>query len=179
MIDTITRLFDQPVTKNKYRLMKSTELPRLIMGFVMKNKYDERRLRIKNMLRPISVSHEYRDDDKMSKVHIHGVELDAQAVVSHLCETIHRAKPITTQSYMNILKYNRLSCNNCSQHLRDGVYPMDITCLPRLSKNRHRSDYLYLRSMLEHDEDLPWFSSWTEFNIFMLCPGNIQTTQYK
>lgn len=179
MISTITKLFDQPITKSRYLPTVPSCLPELIMGFMMKNRYDERRLRIKKLLKPVNITHEYRDDEQMSSVHIHGVRLEPSAAIGHLCETINRAKPITVESYKNILKYNRLSCDSCSQHLRDGVYPMDIKCLPFLSRNRYKSDFLYLRSMLEHDEELPWFSSWTEFNIFMLCPSFINSIQYK
>lgn len=179
MISTITQLVDQPVDRRKYRATTSSTLPDLVMGFPIKNQYDEKRLRIKKMLQPISITHQYRDDDRHVDMHIHGVRLSAQPMVKRLCETIERAKPITMESYKNILKYNRLSCNSCAHHLRDGVYPMDITCLPLLSNNRYRSDYMYLRSMLEHDEDLPWFSSWSEFNIFMLCPSVIHSTDHK
>jgi len=165
MINTITKLFDQPVEKKRYTPTTSKQLPEIIMGFVMKNRYDERRLKIKTLMNPVNVVH--------STIHIHGVRLDSLETVNHLCETITRAEPITVESYKNILKYNRLSCDNCSQHLRPGVYPVDIKCLPILSRNRHKSDYLYLRSLLEHDEKLPWFSSWAEFNIFVLCPSII------
>lgn len=173
MINTITKLFDQPVEEKRYTPTTATQLPEIIMGFVMKNRYDERRLKIKNLMRPVNVAHQYRNDDRLSTIHIHGVKLDPQEMVNHLCETVARAEPITVESYKNILKYNRLSCDNCAQHLRPGIYPIDIKCLPILSRNRHKSDYLYLRSLLEHDEKLPWFSSWTEFNIFVLCPSII------
>lgn len=179
MINTVTRLAEQPVTKTKYKQSRNTSLPRIIMGFVMKNKYDEKRLCIKKMLRPVNVSHTYVTDNKTETMHIHGVWLNPQPIMNRLCETISRAKPLTSQSYINILKYSRLSCNNCLQHLRDGVYPMDITCLPLLSKNKFKSDYLYLRSLLDHNNQLPWFSSWSEFNIFMLCPSFIEPNNYK
>lgn len=137
--------------------------PLLLLGFVIHNEYDERRLSIKRMLRPMNICQD--------GTNIHGIELNPKKSVHHLCETISRAQPITHESYKNILKYNRLSCDNCSQHLRNGVYPIDISCVSTLSNNKYSSNYMSLRAMLDTSDDLPWFSNWTEFNIFMICPS--------
>lgn len=179
MICNATNLADQSVVHERYKPAPINTLPCIVMGFVMKNRYDEQRLKIKKILAPVNLEHEYKSSDGVDKIYIHGIKLEPLPSVNHLCEAINRARPITPHSYKNILKYNRLSCDNCVQHLRDGVYPIDVNCLPLMSRNRFKSDYLYLRSLLEHDETLPWFSSWSEFNIFMLCPSFIHTPNYK
>ncbi len=176
---TPTQLFDQPATVNKYKHYSAVELPKIILGFVIKNKYDESRLKIKPLMQPKSIAHDIGDHDKLSTMHFHGIELEPTKRVGHLCSTIHRAMPITPDSYMNILKYNRLSCDNCIGLLRDGVYPIDIKCLPVLSRNKFKTDYTRLRTMLETNDDLPWFSSWSDFNIFMLCPSFLSKNLHK
>lgn len=145
----------------------------------MRNRYDEQRLRFKSIMRPRYIAHQFGDHDRLETMRFHAIELQGTTKVTHLCETIHRASPITPDSYCNILKYNRLSCDTGKQLLRDGVYPIDIKCLPVLSKNRFKTSYTWLRTLLETNDDLPWFSSWSDFNIFMLCPSFISQTQHK
>jgi len=176
---TPTRLVDQPIDMKQYKRFQSIELPKIILGFVIRNKYDEQRLRIKSIMRPKRIAHEFGDHDQLSIMAFHAIELQGTSRVNHLCEAIHRASPITTDSYRNILKYNRLSCDTCSQMLRDGVYPIDIKCLPLLSNNRFKTDYVWLRTLLETNDDLPWFSSWSNLNIFMLCPSFLTHNQHK
>lgn len=174
-----TRLADQPVDLKRYKRFQSIEFPKIILGFVIRNKYDEQRLQIKPIMQPKRIAHDFGDHDHLSTMTFHAVELQGTPQVNHLCEAIHRASPITMDSYRNILQYNRLSCDACSQMLRDGVYPIDIKCLPLLSKNRYKTDYVWLRTLLETNDDLPWFSSWSNFNIFMLCPSFLARNQHK
>lgn len=175
---TPTQLFEQPVNCSKYKRYNVLQLPKIILGFAIRNQYDEQRLRIKSVMRPKNISHVCGDDDQHI-MRFHAIELNGNTRVNHLCSTIHRASPITPESYRNILKYNRLSCDTNTQLLRDGVYPIDVKCLPLLSRNKFRTDYIWLRSLLETNEDLPWFSSWSNFNIFMLCSGIMTQNQHK
>lgn len=171
MIETPLTLIDQPVTKKLYKPYALTQLPKLIMGFAVNNKYDETRLKIKKVIKPKYIVHNVGDGDELRPRYFHGIELRPRRKVSHLCSVIHKAMPVTLETYRNILKYNRLTCDNAAQHLRDGVYPIDMTCVTSLSTNKYKNDFLLLRTLLENSEKLPWFSNWTEFNIFMLCPS--------
>ena len=174
MIDTPLTLMEQQVTTSRYKQYTPLKLPKIIMGFVINNMYDEKRLRIKPIANPKNIKHYVGSEDGLKPMYFHGIELNSRRKVSHLCSVIKQAMPVTQESYRNILKYNRLSCDQCGQYLRDGVYPIDMSCLPVLSTNKYKNDFLYLRSLLEENKDLPWFSSWSEFNIFMLCTSFLQ-----
>lgn len=171
MVTSPVKLVEQDINSDDYNVYSINDLPKIVLGFNIKNKYDAKRLKIKPMLRPKNIRHFYGQDQELKPIYFHGIELEPKNKVSHLCSVINRAMPVTTDSYKNILEYNRMSCNNCYTHLRDGVYPIDVDCLPKLSRNKYKSNYLFLRSLLEHDEDLPWFANWSNFNIFMLCPS--------
>jgi len=179
MINAPLTLADQPIDTSKYTSYDPCQLPKLIMGFMIKNKYDEHRFRLKSIAKPKNIMHLVGDDNMLTPVFFHGVELSPRRQVSHLCSIIQQAMPITTESYKNILQYNRLSCDNCARYLRDGVYPIDMSCVSTLSTNKYNNDFLYLRSLLDSDESLPWFSNWNDFNIFMPCPSFLTKQQYK
>lgn len=167
-------LAEQPVTQKKYKKYNLNFLPKLILGFQIKDKYDEKRLRIKKSLNPKYIEHHVGYDDKLKPAYFHAIELEPRKQVSHLCSVIKQAAPITPESYKNILKYNRLSCDDNISYLRDGVYPIDMRHVTALSTNRYKNNFLHLRSLMDHDYDLPWFASWKDFNIFMLCPSFLQ-----
>ena len=179
MIDSPVALADQDIDTSLYKTSLISGMPRLILGFVIKNKYDQERLRLKPVLQPKNITHQYCIDGELKPIYIHGIELAKKENVSHLCTVINNAQPISLHGYKNILKYNHLTCKNCSGYLQDGVYPIDIKCLSKLSTNRFKSHYLYLRSLLDTNDKLPWFSSWSHFNIFMLCPSTMQTDSHK
>jgi hypothetical protein len=179
MIDSPVTLVDQSIDTSLYKPYPMSAMPGLVLGFVIKNKYDQERLRLKSILQPKNIIHHYYDDGELKPIYIHGIELAKKESVSHLCTVISNAQPISLHGYRNILKYNHLTCKDGSGYLQDGVYPIDIKCLPKLSTNRFKSHYLYLRSLLDTNDRLPWFSSWSDFNIFMLCPSTIQTHLHK
>ena len=172
-------LVEEQIDTKRYTPFNTCDLPKIILGFNIKNKYDEDRLQIRPMFNPRNILHHYGVDSRLTPIYFHGIELEPRSKVSHLCSVIKNASPITVESYQNILKYNRLKCDTCYSHLRDGVYPIDITCLQKLSRNRYKSCYLYLRSLLESNEELPWFASWSSFNVFMLCPSIIHSKHNK
>ena len=165
------KLVEQNIDSSEYTDYNINDLPKIVLGFNIRNKYDEERLKIKPMLRPKNIRHFYGEEHKLNPMYFHGIELKPRNKVNHLCSIINAAMPVNIDSYRNILKYNRLSCTNCYHHLRDGVYPIDVECLQKLSRNKYKSNYLFLRSFLEHNEKLPWFANWSNFNIFMLCPS--------
>ena len=171
MVSSPIKLVEQDINSDSYKPYNISDLPKIILGFNIKNKYDEQRLKIREMLGPKNIRHYYGHDNTLKPIHFHGIELRPKNKVNHLCSTISNALPVNIESYKNILKYNRLSCTNCFHYLRDGVYPIDVECLQKLSRNKYKSNYLFLRSFLEHNEQLPWFANWSNFNIFILCPS--------
>lgn len=176
MINIATGLLDQPLRKSRYRSTHTSDQPLVLLGFKVKNRYDESRLRFKKFLNPIGVKHTGAEQP----IYMHGVALQPpRDLINRLCTTLARAIPINASSYHNILRYNHMSCDTCVQHLDHGLYPVDVTCLSRLSNNRFRSDYMYLRSLLDPDPDLPWFCSWTNFNIFIISAGFNQHEDHK
>lgn len=179
MLNVLTELAEQRVNPNQFEYYDREQLPKLILGFQLSNKYDQSRFRFRKLLQPVNIAHKITDDRQTKTVYFHAIELEHNQNLNHLCSTVARAWPVTSQSYQNILKYNRLTCKIGARYLRDGVYPIDVEHVKQLSKNRHRHDYLYLRSLLDIDTTLPWFSSWGNFNIFMLCPSFLSKHTYK
>lgn len=177
--ESLTSLTESPVTYKKYKAYNESMLPKTVFGFIINSKYDEERLKLKSLYKSKYILHEYTSDGETNQTYIHGIEIEPHEKILHLCNLFTEASPMTVDSYKNILKYNKLTCNNNYRYLRPGLCPIDISHLPVLSKNKHKSDFLYLRSFLENNIDLPWFANWNSFNIFMICPSFSLVSEYK
>mgnify|MGYP003967814055 FL=1 len=168
-------LTEQPVDSKEFKSYDIGNLPKLIIGFNIKNKYDQQRLRYKTKYQPKNILHfiSRHGHPELEPVYLHGIELTLTEKVKHVISLIDNAQPITLHGYKNILKYNKLACDTCYGHMADGIYPIDIDYLDDVCDEYNTNDYNRLRNMLEPSEDLPWFSSWSSFKIFILLPSLI------
>ena len=172
-------LTEQPVETSEYRPYDIESLPKLILGFNIKNRYDQERLKFKYKYQPKNILHFIckLDDcinDELEPMYIHGIELEKTDKIDHILELIDNAQPISLHGYRNILKYNDLSCETCYSFVADGLYTIDIEHLSKICEDFNKTKFSKLREMLEPTpEDLPWFSSWSAFKIFLLTPVDI------
>ena len=167
-----TALVDKPIDSKGFHPYDVSVLPKLIFGFILNNKYDQERLQFKKIHQPKNILHFFGNEDELESIYLHGLELKPKSNIFHICKAIARAQPIALTGYKNILKYNGLSCDNCYGHFADGVYPIDIRHLGKVT-NDISGDYEQLRNMLYQNKDLPWFSNWSQFKIFILLPSEI------
>jgi hypothetical protein len=169
-------LTNQPVDTAEYKSYDIDHLPKLILGFDVKNKYDQERLKFKLKYRPKNILHFIcrLDGDELEPLYLHGIELEMSEKINHIISLIKNAQPISLTGYKNILKYNNLSCNACFGHTADGVFPIDVDHLGTACDDYNEMGYKELREMLQPvEDDMPWFSNWSAFKIFLLLPSDI------
>ena len=172
-------LTEQPVATSDYTSYDVSQLPKLILGFNIKNKYDQERLKFKYKYQPKNILHfichlEDHVCHDLEPMYIHGIELEQNDKVKHIIELINNAQPISLNAYKNILKYNKLSCESCYSFVADGLYAIDMEHLSAICNDFNKTNYSKLREMLEEpNEDLPWFANWSAFKIFLLTSVDV------
>jgi len=168
-------LTTQPVDSKNYKSYNINQLPKLVLGFNIKNKYDEGRLQFKTKYQPKNILHfiSKSEEEDLEPFHMHVLELTPKKKVQHIINLIDNAQPITVHGYKNILKYNNLSCESCFAHIADGIYPIDIDHLSEVCEDYNPVRFEALRNMLETPKDMPWFSNWSSFKLFLLLPCTI------
>ena len=168
-----TSLVDKPINSKGFKPYDVSILPKLIFGFILNNRYDQERLKFKKIYSPKNILHFFGSDGELESMYLHGIELEPKSKMFHICEAIKRAQPISIHGYKNILKYNDLSCDNCYGYTADGIYPIDTRHLNKISASYTDKSYEQLREMLEPNDNMPWFSSWSQFKLLILLPSEI------
>lgn len=168
-----TTLVEKPVTTKDFISYDIHVLPKIILGFILNNKYDQERLKLKSTYNPKNILHFVGNGSEIEPIYLHGIELEPCKNIYNVCKSIQRAQPITLNGYMNILKYNGLSCDSVYGYLADGMYPIDIKHLSNINTSYVDHGYKRLRDMLIENKDMPWFSSWSDFKVLILLPSEL------
>lgn len=169
-------LADKPVAIGEYQSLEFSNLPRVILGFEVKNELDEKRLVIKPEFNPQKIVH-YCQTDELEPVFLYGVELNVTKTYSDLLETLNtfcgsaaNCKTVDEyiKRYQNLLEDHGLTCDECYRCLRDGLYPIDLKHLPDLAVNIKNLPVDDLASMLEIKKE-QWYLHIGAFHIFALA----------
>tara|TARA_Y100000310_G_C20592134_1_gene768632 strand:+ start:185 stop:640 length:456 start_codon:yes stop_codon:yes gene_type:complete len=138
---------------------------------MIKNKFDESRIKIKPKYKPERISH-FTWSHQLEPVFFYGVEIKPKKTWASLLDrvsTLVNDKPdITPHQYMDILKPYNLSCDECYSYLSDGVYPIDVEHLSSISRKTFTKEMNSgFNNMLQQTEH-PWYATLPNFKLFIL-----------
>lgn len=178
MSSKILNMVEKPVDIRSFPTYNTTNSPIVILGCIIKNEYDRSRLKIYDKYNPINVRISCKDEDSF----FHGIEIDHNDIINRVCKLL-TSLPFDdehlVQYYKERLKVYGLTCEECYGYLRPGIFPLDINNLEKISQATSivaESDYLQL---LSKDDNLPWFSYYTQFNIFILHQSTPYNNEYQ
>ena len=170
-----THFIEQPVTIKEYKIYDVAELPKVFLGIRVKNKFDERRLKIKSKYNPQLISH-FTYQNELEPIYLYGIEIKPKQQFKKLLSLLNRPDVSTlnvpqdefTRVYSETLKRFNLSCDTCYRYLTDGIYPIDVCNLDRISRKKFNKEIdTGFECMMEQKTD-PWYLSLHNFNIFIL-----------
>jgi hypothetical protein len=174
MIPRDIDLAEQPIAIKDYSIYSRTMLPKLILGFNLKNKFDEKRFKIKSKYKPKKISH-FKWTSELEPMFAYGIEILPQARYSSLLDYLQArgsqlwkySEEEYTKKYKQVLSEYCLTCDECFRYLSDGIYPIDVQHLNDISrKDFTREVNAGFSGMLEKTE--PWYLSVPNFKLFIL-----------
>lgn len=143
----------------------------LFYGFVVKNKYDEERLKICSHLTPIRFKHELYDYscNEVKINYYYGVKLQGNKKFSKLCKSL---EPVSTDynKFLKVKDYRRLfsefnvETKDTFLYYSVGVYPFDN--ISDLHNGIINSELFFL------DNNVPWYQKITSIKPFIFCRTN-------
>lgn len=173
-------LVNEPLDIDSFSYLNDEDYPTCILGFQLKNLYDQKRLIINKNYNPVDIIHLVPNDAVLPKF-FRGININLKKeilpLIGHLdlLGTQNRSA-ISVDNYKNILKNYNLSCSNCYAYLNKGIYPVDSECLNSISSTNITQDELY-ESVLIHE---PYtFQTFGYFVIYILSNKNIYKTPTK
>jgi len=173
-------LVDEPLDIDTFSYLDDVDYPYCVLGFQLKNLYDQKRLVFKKEFNSKDVIHLVPNDAVMPKF-FRGIKLKLKNEFVPFLRHIEmlgstNKLAINTENYKTILKQYGLTCDNCFAYLNKGIYPIDSECLNKISTQQFNIDSLYSDYL---ESNSPAFQSLGYFVIYILSNKNYYETTTK
>jgi len=152
MIDV--SLVDVPVSMDDFSYETPLQ-PSIFLGFIIKNEYDNKRLKINEDYNPKRFIRIYKENGKSKMLPLYGICLELNELgkkVVNLISKQEKSYDINLLVYQNLLNECDLTCNDCYAYFKSGIYPIDFNKFRYLSQGEGSKDKKILQHMLNLDE---------------------------
>lgn len=167
-------LVSEPLQEGDYNFIADTNYPVCLLGFQLKNSYDQTRLQMKSEYGIKDYLHLLPNAEASPTV-FRGLMFKSKTIFTTLFNQLENSNLLQTElpirRYQNILSEYNLTCNNCYAYLQKGIYPIDGECIDTISKNKINLNDLYVNAF--NNEHVPAFQSCAYFTIFILSNRSI------
>ena len=174
-------LAEQPLDIDSFSYLNDKDYPLALLGFQLKNLYDQKRLVIKPEYNPVDVIHFVPGESIMPKF-FRGIRIDVNARFNYLINKLEalgsgKTEKINKEFYVETLNEHNLSCNNCFAYLRKGIYPIDSEHLDLFSNTKLKQSDLYTKVL--DVQGVNNFQALGYFVIYVLSNKNTYNTTTK
>jgi len=168
-------LIDEPLDIDSFSYLSDLDYPYCLLGFQLKNLYDQKRLVINKDYSPKDIIHLIPGETVMPKF-FRGIKLSVNPRFNYLITKLESlgsipSNEIDKKFYVETLNEYELSCNNCFAYLRKGIYPIDSEHLEYFTDLKISQEELY--SKVLDSSNLNAFQSLGYFVIYVLSNKNI------
>ncbi len=176
------QLTETPVTLTDYKSYNLSDLPKVILGFQIKNQFDEKRLQFKPEYKAKKILHYSQSPEKQNQtlepIFFYGIELGVKEKYNKFLNDLNHNIVITNiilkskktdvvTEYKNYLKTVGLGCDESFLHTCDGVFPIDLKYLSELVETSEGILVHDLPSMLKITKE-QWYLNIGSFGIYVL-----------
>jgi len=152
-------LVDTEIDASKYVPITYDKLPKLFLGFILKNRFDEENITPTDNDNIVDIAHICGRDGSLEPVFLRGMFVDPIDKFKKIITEVHKNRYIDTniiyKKYIKTLSKHNLTCNNTYAYLLDGLFPIDIIHIASIIKNCLTYEE-YISCILEEDT-LSWF----------------------
>ena len=161
---------NQPINPAGFDTIPDSRYPVCLLGFQIKNTYDQQRHAIPSKYKPADILHFIHFPETLP-VFFRGILLTPTPKLYKLAQEINdqhfnKLGNFTSSAYCKILSDNKLTCDNCSLYLRPGIYPVDSHHLSYLATDNVDINELY--SDIFNNKDIPYFQSIGYIAVYIL-----------
>jgi len=171
-------LAEEPLDIDSFSYLSDSDYPLCLLGFQLKNLYDQKRLIIKKEYSPVDVIHFVPGETVMPKF-FRGIKINFNKKFDYLVKKIEALglqanSEINKEHYVSILNEYNLSCNNCFAYLRKGIYPIDSEHLNSFTNLKISQTNLYTNYLEKIETNN--FQALGYFVIYILSNKNYHKT---
>lgn len=165
----------EPLRLERFSVISEEKYPYSIIGFQLKNLYDQQRIKIKSKYNTKDIIH-ILPTANVEAAFFRGIKIfirENYLTLINQLKTLNTilSDTINVEEYKKLLKEYDLTCNDCYASLRKGIYPVDGHCLAKISNIDITLESLYENAF--DTKSIPAFQSFSTFTIFILCNDTI------
>jgi len=147
-------LSNEPLDIDSFSYLSDSDYPVVLLGFQLKNLYDQKRLIFKKDFNISDIIHFVPRETMMPKF-FRGIKLSIKPQIISFITMLENlnctsAENINLNIYKNILNRFNLTCDNCFAFLQKGIYPIDSECIEKISKEFLNKEQLF--SLLDNSK---------------------------
>jgi len=170
-------LATEPLTPVDCNQIADKNYPFCLLGFQLKNAYDQSRLKFKKHYRILDYVH-FLPDSSATPSFFRGIAFKPTQAVNSLFKQLEAFNvslaELPVRKYEHVLSEYRLTCKDCYGALQKGVYPVDGECISLLSQSPIDLNDLYSNAF--DTDSVPLFQSCGYFTIYILSNKSIYRT---
>jgi hypothetical protein len=162
-------LASEPITIKDCNIIKDKNYPFCLLGFQLKNSYDQARLILKDEYHAHDYVHMLPDVDG-TPVIFRGIPITPKSKFGDLFKQLEQfnlsLSELPIKRYEHLLCEYDLTCKNCFGAMQKGVYPIDGECINSFAREVFDINQLYADAF--KTDDVPFYQSTGYFTIFIL-----------
>lgn len=167
----------EPLTPTGCNFIADKNYPFCLLGFQLKNAYDQSRLQFKKDYNIVDYVH-FLPDSNATPLFFRGLSVKPNQSINNLFKqlelfTVSLAE-LPTKKYEHVLSEYRLTCKDCYGSLQKGVYPIDGECINLITDDNIDLHDLYTNAF--DTNNVPLFQACSYFTIYILSNKSIYRT---
>jgi len=171
----------EPLAIEKFKTIAKNDYPLCIVGFQLKNAYDQERIRIKAKYNARDILH-FQPIPNTQPIGFRGLKFECKPKFKSLIVTLNQLnttlnEDIDAERYKKLLSKYGLTCDECYLYLRKGVYPIDGKHISTISTFKYTIEDLYNDAF--DISEIPLFQVISSFTVFILCNESIFSRSLK
>lgn len=172
---------NEHVDPKGFEAIDDGEYPVCLLGFQIKNNYDQLRHKIPKTYKGSDIVH-FVFMPELMPVFFRGIKLEPSSLFIELAEELAKWKTysfnnIDISQYITLLAKHNLSCDECMGYLQSGIYPINSDEASKLTTTKIDINELY--NDIFSSIDIPYFQSIGYIALFMLDNTNTSNTTNK
>jgi hypothetical protein len=161
-------LINKPANSETFNFLDPKDYPFLFLGFIIKNEYDNRRIKISDTYTPVNFYHPSKDRQALTL--LKGIKLIPNSNVIGLIKSITNQEKvgINLTTYQNLLNQYGFACKETYSLFDKGFYPIDFNNLKTVCDNSFNTDKKIFQHLLNLDEKVFDFQKFSSLKLIIL-----------
>ena len=159
--------FNQTEKPAEFEKFQQINYPTFFFGFIIRNEYDQKRLKIKDEFNPKYIFHRHgKNNNEM--MFLYGLTENVCSEIIPYTYPLKENSNLNKEQYEAVLNQLDVQCTDCYLFLSKNLYPINSFFAHRFFNTKKFRDLRYFSDMLNRDPSLASYHTISSFHLFLL-----------